>query len=110
MVHSGFKASAAAVNRRVKELLVAACAGEPRDWDLLVTGHSLGGALATLMATEIAESVDTSRGFKMAKDDSLWSKAAEFVTKMAPTSGYHLKLANLSEVECLMILATLMNN
>ena len=43
MVHSGFKASAAAVNRRLKELLVPACKGEPDKWEVLITGHSLGG-------------------------------------------------------------------
>ena len=60
-VHSGFFRSARAVNRRLKELLVAACGGAPAEWDLLVTGHSLGGAIATLMATEHAESTKMMR-------------------------------------------------
>ena len=50
------------MSRRIKELLVSACAGVPGDWEVVVTGHSLGGALATLMAAEIAGGVDTSRG------------------------------------------------
>ena len=57
-VHAGFFESAASVNRRVKELLVTACAGKPKEWDVLVTGHSLGGALATMFAAEIARGVD----------------------------------------------------
>ena len=60
-VHSGFFNSARAVNRRLKELLVSACAGTPGEWDLLVTGHSLGGALAQLVATELVGKVDPIR-------------------------------------------------
>jgi len=74
-VHSGFFAAAAAVSRRVKELLVSATAGTPGDWTLLITGHSLGGALAQLMATELVGSVDVSRGFKAKDDGSLFGMA-----------------------------------
>ncbi len=56
-VHKGFFEGAKAVNRRLKELLVAACAGTPGDWEVVVTGHSLGGALATLMTAEIAQGI-----------------------------------------------------
>ena len=65
MVHAGFMASASSVNRRLKELLIAACAGTPGEWEVLVTGHSLGGALATLIAPELAAGVDASRGFRV---------------------------------------------
>jgi hypothetical protein len=75
MVHSGFFNSAKAVNRRLKELLVDACAGTPGEWQLLVTGHSLGGALATLMAPELVGNVDSSRGYKERPDGSLWGQA-----------------------------------
>jgi len=34
LVHAGFFASARAVNRRLKELLVAACAGTPGEWEV----------------------------------------------------------------------------
>jgi hypothetical protein len=33
-VHNGFFTSACAVNRRLKELLVAACAGTPGEWEV----------------------------------------------------------------------------
>eukprot|EP00288_Rhodomonas_lens_P019108 CAMPEP_0177716546 /NCGR_PEP_ID=MMETSP0484_2-20121128/14565_1 /TAXON_ID=354590 /ORGANISM="Rhodomonas lens, Strain RHODO" /LENGTH=731 /DNA_ID=CAMNT_0019228579 /DNA_START=330 /DNA_END=2525 /DNA_ORIENTATION=+ len=77
MVHSGFFSSAKACNRRLKELLVAACAGTPGDWEVLITGHSLGGALATLMASEIAGGIDASRGFKNKKVDSWFTTLAK---------------------------------
>ena len=59
-----------------EELLVSACAGTPGEWSLLVTGHSLGGAVATLVATELAGGVDTSRGFKQQQDMSqiMWER------------------------------------
>lgn len=79
-VHSGFFAAANAVSRRVKELLVSATAGTPGDWSLLITGHSLGGALAQLMATELVGSVDVSRGFKAREDGSLFGMAKRAFT------------------------------
>mmetsp|Transcript_46903 Transcript_46903/g.77611 ORF Transcript_46903/g.77611 Transcript_46903/m.77611 type:complete len:742 (-) Transcript_46903:731-2956(-) len=69
LVHAGFFASAKAVNRRLKELVLAACAGTPGEWEVLVTGHSLGGALATLTTPELVGGVDTTRGFKPRADD-----------------------------------------
>ena len=77
MVHSGFFASARAISRRVKELLVSATAGTPGEWSLLITGHSLGGALAQLMATELVGDVDVSRGFKERDDASLFGMATK---------------------------------
>ena len=39
-------------------------------------GHSLGGALATLVAPDLAAGVDTSRGFKARADDSWFAQIA----------------------------------
>ncbi len=62
----GFRASLQSVSRRLKELVVAAACGELPQWDMLVTGHSLGGALATLFVADIAEyGVDAGRGLPL---------------------------------------------
>jgi len=77
-VHSGFFESAKAVNRRLKELLVAACGGSPGEWELLITGHSLGGALASLMSPDLTGRVNTMRGFKEREDQSWLARASRF--------------------------------
>jgi len=58
-------------------LLVSATAGTPGEWSLLITGHSLGGALAHLMATELVGDVDITRGFKEKDDASLLGMATK---------------------------------
>jgi hypothetical protein len=54
MVHAGFREAADSISRRLKELLLAAVGGDFSGWEVLVTGHSLGGALATLFTTDLA--------------------------------------------------------
>jgi putative lipase involved disintegration of autophagic bodies len=54
MVHAGFREACDSISRRLKELVLAAVDGELSEWDLLITGHSLGGALATLFTTDLA--------------------------------------------------------
>jgi len=76
MVHAGFRGSLASISRRLKELLVAAAEGDPAQWDLLVCGHSLGGALATMFVADIAEyGIDAGRGLPtVAKSEPWWGR------------------------------------
>lgn len=54
-VHSGFLSAYDSVRGPVLGLVDAALAGEdPQTWTVLLTGHSLGGALATLCAFDLS--------------------------------------------------------
>lgn len=57
MVHVGFRSSLNSISRRLKELIIAAVPPEHdlSMYDVVITGHSLGGALATLFTTDVAE-------------------------------------------------------
>lgn len=77
-VHAGFRTSLNSIARRLKELLLAAVA--PGDtlalYDVVVTGHSLGGALATLFTADIAEyGVDAGRGLPQLQESDPWWKS-----------------------------------
>lgn len=52
--HSGFLKAYRAVRVEVLQLLDIMTAGKPSEWTIYVTGHSLGGALSTLCALELA--------------------------------------------------------
>ncbi|CAM9438289.1 unnamed protein product [Ectocarpus sp. 13 AM-2016] len=47
-IHAGFRRAYVSVNGTLGAVLGSAMEGKPEDWHLYITGHSLGGALATL--------------------------------------------------------------
>ena len=77
-VHSGFRTSMDSISRRLKELILATPApgDDISDYDMLVTGHSLGGALATLFIADIGEhGIDAGRGLPQLKPSDDWWKS-----------------------------------
>ena len=77
MVHVGFRKSLNSIARRLKTLVLAAVGeGESiSDYDMLVTGHSLGGALATLFTADIAEGgIDAGRSLPQNTPSEPWWK------------------------------------
>eukprot|EP00633_Aureoumbra_lagunensis_P000863 CAMPEP_0197287648 /NCGR_PEP_ID=MMETSP0890-20130614/4249_1 /TAXON_ID=44058 ORGANISM="Aureoumbra lagunensis, Strain CCMP1510" /NCGR_SAMPLE_ID=MMETSP0890 /ASSEMBLY_ACC=CAM_ASM_000533 /LENGTH=771 /DNA_ID=CAMNT_0042757591 /DNA_START=91 /DNA_END=2406 /DNA_ORIENTATION=- len=60
-VHAGFRTALDSVARRLKQLIMIAVDDNPGDWELELTGHSLGGALATIFALDVAAGIDASR-------------------------------------------------
>ncbi|KAL9182905.1 hypothetical protein ACHAXT_004184 [Thalassiosira profunda] len=83
-VHSGFRKSLQSISRRLKELMLAAVApGEDlSEYDVLVTGHSLGGALATCFVMDVAEyGMDAGRGLpQLEPSEAWWNSIASTLT------------------------------
>jgi hypothetical protein len=77
-VHNGFRDSLDSISRRLKELVLAAVGPgeELSDYDVLVTGHSLGAALATLFTADIGQyGVDAGRGLPQLLASEPWWKS-----------------------------------
>lgn len=77
-VHVGFRRSLDSISRRLKELMLSAVRpGESiSEYDILVTGHSLGGALATLFTADIGEfGIDAGRSLPTVGKSEEWWKA-----------------------------------
>eukprot|EP00443_Scrippsiella_acuminata_P001116 CAMPEP_0115196156 /NCGR_PEP_ID=MMETSP0270-20121206/14943_1 /TAXON_ID=71861 /ORGANISM="Scrippsiella trochoidea, Strain CCMP3099" /LENGTH=931 /DNA_ID=CAMNT_0002609485 /DNA_START=75 /DNA_END=2870 /DNA_ORIENTATION=+ len=72
LVHAGFRKALDSVSQRLKALIREAVAGVPEDWEIFITGHSLGGALATLMALDLGGGLDASKGLPVAPKRRLW--------------------------------------
>ncbi|KAL7540939.1 hypothetical protein ACHAXR_010488 [Thalassiosira sp. AJA248-18] len=74
-VHTGFRKSLNSISRRLKELMLAAVApgDDFSEYDVLVTGHSLGGALATCFVMDVAEyGMDAGRGLPQLEPSEAW--------------------------------------
>jgi len=76
--HVGFRKSMNSIARRLKELVLATPApGEDiSQYDMIVTGHSLGGALATLFTLDIGEyGIDAGRALPQKAPSEAWWKS-----------------------------------
>lgn len=74
-VHTGFRTSLNSISRRLKELVLAAVipGDNLANYELLVTGHSLGGALATCFVMDVAEyGMDAGRGLPQLTPSEPW--------------------------------------
>jgi hypothetical protein len=69
-VHAGFRGALDSIAMRLKQLVLVACDDAPGAWELQVTGHSLGGALATLFSFDVAYGVDASRALPVRRPRS----------------------------------------
>lgn len=77
-VHVGFRTSMDSIARRLKELILAVPApGDSiSDYEMWVTGHSLGASLATLFTADVGQfGIDAGRGLPQLEPSEPWWKS-----------------------------------
>ena len=77
-VHVGFRSSMNSISRRLKELILAipAPGDDISQYDMYVTGHSLGGALSTLFTADVGQyGIDAGRGLPQLEQSEPWWKS-----------------------------------
>lgn len=90
-VHRGFRTSMNSIARRLKELILAIPGPneEIAEYDMLVTGHSLGGALATLFTADIGEyGIDAGRSLPQKDPSDAWWKGVAKAFNFARTEDF----------------------
>ncbi|CAM9732160.1 unnamed protein product [Chrysoparadoxa australica] len=60
-VHAGFRGAMCGIQETTAAAVMFATGGVPEGWHIYVTGHSLGGALATLCAVDFADRFKASK-------------------------------------------------
>lgn len=56
-VHEGFSRAYDSVREALHAVLARGCLGDGEGWEVIFTGHSLGGALATLAALDVSRTI-----------------------------------------------------
>ena len=90
MVHVGFRKSMDSIARRLKTLVLGTVPpGESiEDYEILVTGHSLGGALATLFTADIGEyGIDAGRSLPTKTPSDPWWKGIASTFNLGDNDG-----------------------
>ncbi|KAI8110030.1 hypothetical protein M9435_001710 [Picochlorum sp. BPE23] len=92
-VHSGFLRGYLSVASEVKEIVQQIVGQERNRWEILFTGHSLGGALTTLCAYDIAK-MEESKENKLFSSIDVYNYGSPMVGGEAFTSEFNALLPN----------------
>lgn len=92
-VHSGFLRGYLSVASEVKEILQQIVGKESNSWEILFTGHSLGAALATLCAYDVAK-MEESRKDKLFSSIDVYNYGSPMVGGEAFTTEFNALVPN----------------